>query len=213
MSRTTSLRYSYSLIAPLYDRVVEKATTAMRKRSLQVLNELSPSPQTVLINGIGSGLDLPFLTPGPRYVGLDLTANMIKRARHRINKLHCDLQLGNAMQLPYRSASFDAVVLHLIVAVTPQPAATLAEAFRVVKPGGHVLVMDKFLRRGQLAPVRRLLSPLIGMLATQTNVVWEDIFQQAQQYQHGNTTHLTNISDQPDLGGGWFRRIVLQRDS
>jgi len=212
MIRNTSLQLSYSLIAPLYDLVMEKFSSAMRQRSLSALSLLSP-PQTVLISGIGSGLDLPFLAPGPDYYGLDLTANMLKRVQQRNSKLNCQLQIGNAMRLPYRSESFDVVILHLIVAVTPDPSATLMEACRVVKPGGHLLLMDKFLRPQQSAPLRRLISPLVGLFATQTNLVWENIVQQTRQrlQQRLPGTDFEIIKDEPDSVGGWFRRIVIQR--
>jgi len=191
---------------------MEKSSAAMRQRSLQALNCLTP-PQNVLIDGIGSGLDLAFLPHGPAYFGLDLTANMIKRARARQANLNCHLQLGNAMSLPYRSACFDVVILHLILAVTPFPNDTLLEACRVLKPNGHILVMDKFLRRRQIAPLRRLLSPLIGLLATQTNIVWEDVLNQVQRdlKQQTPAIEIDVIKDEPDLVGGWFRRIVIRR--
>jgi len=199
-------------MAPLYDLAVEKGTASMRQRSLSAIDTL-PSPQTVLISGIGSGLDLPYLKTGPEYYGLDLTANMIKRAKRRNAELNCHLQIGNAMCLPYQSARFDIVLMHLILAVTPNPTNTLVEACRVVKPGGHVIILDKFLRRGQMAPLRRLISPFIGLLATQTNVVWETTFAQAQQQfqQHNNSGELRIQQDESDLGGGWFRRIIVQR--
>ena len=214
MSSNTSLRLSYSLLAPLYDRVVAKATATMRQRSLSAIKDFSLS-QTILINGIGSGLDLPYLPMEQqrKYFGLDLTANMLKRAKQRVVDLDCHLQIGNAMQLPYRSASFDVVILHLILAVTPNPKQTLREACRVLKPGGHVLIMDKFLRPGQIAPLRRLFSPLIGLFATQTHIVWENILQatQHQLQQESPAIRIQTLSDEPDLGGGWFRRIIIQR--
>ncbi|MCP2821209.1 methyltransferase domain-containing protein, partial [Salmonella enterica subsp. enterica serovar Typhimurium] len=71
-------------------------------------------------------------------------------------------------------AQFDCVVLHLIVAVVPDGAACLREAARVLRPGGAALVLDKFLRRGHPAPLRRLLSPLAGRIATRLDVVLED---------------------------------------
>jgi len=212
--RVASLRLSYSLLAPFYDRVVEKATIAMRRRSLARMKQL-PRAQSILINGIGSGLDLELLSPGPTYFGLDLTPNMIQRARHRAGELDCHLQIGNAMCLPYQSSRFDLVILHLILAVTPNPVATLVEACRVVKPGGHLLIMDKFLRPGQIAPLRRIFSPLISLFATQTHVVWEQVLAQAQQGLRDKTPaiEIALLSDEADLAGGWFRRITLKREA
>lgn len=109
------------------------------------------------------------------------------------------------MSLPYQSNSFDIVVLHLILAVTPNPAHTLNEAARVVKEGGHILIMDKFIRPHERAPIRRLFSPLIGRIATRTDVVFEELNHQQHQ--------LTTVFDRPLLAGGWFRSILLQKES
>ncbi len=200
-----ALRYSYTLFAPFYDALVAPFTVSARRRSLVQLGEESPAE--VLLVGIGSGLDVPFLPPGPRYTGLDLTPAMLTRARRKAAALKLDLQLdvGDARCLPYSNAAFDAVVLHLILAVTPHPEQVLAEAGRVTRAGGCILILDKFLRPGQRAPLRRWISPLLGLLATRTDVVFEDVLRP--------TSELTVVSDQPALAGGWFRQIVLRKSA
>ncbi|MBI3606827.1 MAG: methyltransferase domain-containing protein [Nitrospirae bacterium] len=105
--------------------------------------------------------------------------------------------------LQVRDASFDQVVMHLILAVVPDPRAALAEAARVVKPGGRLLIFDKFLRPGERALFRRLMSPIVGRLATRTNVVFEGVL--------ASCPGLELVRDEPDLGRGWFRRIVVRR--
>ena len=198
-----ALRYSYTLIAPIYDAFVAPFTAAARRHGLALLSE-GPHAEVLLV-GVGSGLDLPLLPRGPRYTGLDLTPAMLARARRKAAALKLEIQLdvGDARRLPYGDATFDVVVLHLILAVTPHPERVLAEAARVLRRGGRVLILDKFLRPGQKAPLRRLVSPLLGLLATRTNVVFEAVLAQA--------PDLDVLSDQPALAGGWFRRIVLRK--
>lgn len=195
------LRYSYTLLAPFYDVLVAPFTASARRRSLALLSKKLHAE--VLLVGIGSGLDVPFLPDGPRYTGLDLTPAMLARAQHKAATLKRDPQLdvGDARRLPYGDAAFDEVVLHLILAVTPHPERVLAEAARVVRGGGRILIFDKFLRSDQKAPLRRWISPLLGLLATRTNVVFETVLAQI--------PGLAIVSDQPALAGGWFRHIVL----
>lgn len=198
-----TLRYTYTLFAPIYDAFVAPFTAKMRQDSLRRLRE-GPHADVLLV-GVGSGLDLPLLPQGPRYTGLDLTPAMLARARRKAADLGLDIRLdqGDARRLPYGDATFDAVVLHLILAVAPHPERMLAEAARVLRRGGRVLILDKFLRPGQKAPLRRLISPLLGVLATRTDVVFEEALAQ--------TRGLEVVADQPALAGGWFRHIELRK--
>lgn len=195
------LRFSYTLLAPLYDRLVGAATLPARRASLA---RLPADAGQVLIVGAGTGLDIPHLPAGPRYTAIDLTPAMLARARSRAAarpELAIELRSGDALALDFPAAHFDAVILHLIVAVVPEPARTLAETARVLKPGGLALVFDKFLRPGQPAPLRRLLSPLAGRIASRTDVVLEDCLPPTLQV----------LADDAALAGGWFRRVLLAR--
>ena len=198
-----TLRYTYTLFAPVYDAFVAPFTARARRDSLRRLRE-GPHADVLLV-GVGSGLDLPLLPQGPRYTGLDLTPAMLARARRKAADLGLDIRLdqGDARRLPYGDATFDAVVLHLILAVAPHPERMLAEAARVLRRGGRVLILDKFLRPGQKAPLRRLISPVLGVLATRTDVVFEEALAQ--------TRGLEVVADQPALAGGWFRHIELRK--
>lgn len=75
-----SLRLSYTLLSPFYDLVAGPLFRTARKRSLAALPRESGS---VLVNGVGSGLDLPSLPRGNAYVGLDLTRAMLARCARR----------------------------------------------------------------------------------------------------------------------------------
>lgn len=189
------------MIAPIYDLLVSAATRGMRKNSLQQLKNHAKDADRILICGIGTGLDIPHLPPNRQYSGIDITPGMLKRAHHYTNLRDITLVIGDVMELPYTNGYFDAVLLHLILAVAPHPLKALREAQRVVKRQGHIIVLDKFLKPGQRAPLRRMLNPLVRRIATQTNVVFATLVEQC--------TQLQVISDQPALAAGWFRSIVL----
>jgi ubiquinone/menaquinone biosynthesis C-methylase UbiE len=195
------LRVSYSIIAPIYDLVIERPMRAARRQSLAALP--ADMPGRVLVSGAGTGLDLPLLPKLHRYIVLDFNAAMLAHAKPRTAGLDVELVLGDSMSLPFADASFDHVVLHLIVAVVPEPQRCLAEAARVLKPGGTVILFDKFLHPHQHAWLRRALNPLTRRLATRMDVVFEEVLRA--------TPELEVISDVPALASGWFRRILLRK--
>lgn len=193
------LRRSYTLISPFYDLVVAAPLANARRQSLARLPQHGSF--SVLINGVGSGLDLPLLPAAHRYVGLDLTSAMLERARARRGQLALELVQGDSQNLPFRGSSFDVAILHLILAVVPDPVLALRETARVLKPGGRVLLLDKFLRADQKAPLRRALSPLAARIATRLDVVFEQVL--------APVAELRLVQDEPALARGWFRRIEL----
>lgn len=197
------LKHSYTFIAPFYDMVVEKATHSIRKTSLRQIEHLSQPDDQILISGIGTGLDIPHLPANRHYTGIDVTPNMLRKAERRKGDTSITLKLGDAMNLPFEDSSFDLIVMHLILAVVPNPQLALLEAQRVVKTHGHILILDKFLKPGQLALLRRLANPIIRHIATQTTVVFEHLLEEC--------SELKKVEDEPVLAGGWFRRIVLQK--
>lgn len=196
-----SLRASYTLIAPLYDWLVGPALGAARRRSLARLPGAGSAH--ILINGAGTGLDLPLLPAMHRYTAIDLTRAMLRKGLPRGSHLDIRWVQGDSQRLPFADGAFDHVLLHLILAIVPDTRAALAEAARVVRTGGRLYVLDKFLRPGETAWLRRLFNPLVRRIATRTDVVFEDAL--------AGVGQLRVVSDEPALAGGWFRMITLEK--
>ncbi|MBK1673371.1 phosphatidylethanolamine N-methyltransferase [Ectothiorhodospira shaposhnikovii] len=197
------MRIPYTLWAPIYDRLIEKPSAGVRQHSLERLGNVEG--RSILLVGVGTGLDFPFLPQGAHYTGVDLTPAMLKKATERAQSLNLGIELheGNAMALPYEDAQFDVVVMHNILAVVPNAGKALTEATRVLKPGGRILILDKFLKPGESAPFRRLLGLVSQFLATRTDVVFENLMKKR--------TDLTLLEDSPAMLRGWFRHILLEK--
>ena len=198
-----SLKHSYTLLAPFYDFMVSGALDKARKSSLNRLN--NTTNKNILINGIGSGLDIPYLPRNANYTGTDITPGMLKLAQKRALKHSFDIELicADSHKLPFSDGQFDIVVMHLILAVVPNPALALQEANRVLKSGGRLYIFDKFLKPGEFAPVRKLFNLLLRHIATRTDVVFEDTLAQS--------PSLKIINNKPALANGWFRLIELEK--
>lgn len=196
-----SLQTSYRFIAPFYDFFLSRATASARQRSLARLPQHGAA--RILLSGVGTGLDFPFLPASHQYTALDFTAAMLQRSRGKARHLQMHNVQGDSMSLPFTDGCFDVVVLHLIVAVVAQPERCLAEAARVLKPGGRIYIFDKFLHPGERAWLRRALSLVVEKLATRLDVVFEEVL--------AHTPTLRVLSDEPVLAGGWFRLIELEK--
>lgn len=198
-----ALKHSYAVLAPLYDLLVSKPLHNFRLQSLSRLDDITG--KKILVDGIGTGLDIPYLPEGAEYTGTDITPAMLKIAKKRVAQSRCDitLLLADSMRLPFADNSFDHVIMHLILAVVPSPELALTEACRVLKPGGNIYIYDKFLRPGQIAPLKRLLNVFVRHIATRTDVVFEQVLDKCPQ--------LSVVHDEPALAGGWFRLIQLRK--
>lgn len=93
---------------------------------------------------IGTGLNLPHYPPNVALTGIDLSPGMIDIARTRAGELGREvaLQVGDAERLPFAEESFDTVVTTLSLCTIPDDRQAIAEAFRVLRPGGRFLLME-----------------------------------------------------------------------
>jgi SAM-dependent methyltransferase len=105
--------------------------------------------QTVLDLGCGAGLDVFVarneIGPEGWVIGVDMTADMIAKARENTIKLgfeNVDFRLGEIENLPVRSDSVDVVISNCVLNLVPDKQRAFAEIHRVLKPGGHFCISD-----------------------------------------------------------------------
>jgi len=98
----------------------------------------------VLEIGIGTGRNLPYYLPDVRLTGVDLSTDMLERARIRARELglEADLRLGDAEQLEFEASSFDTVVFSFALCSIPDDRAAVREATRVLRPGGRLVFIE-----------------------------------------------------------------------
>ncbi|HEX5069178.1 MAG TPA: metalloregulator ArsR/SmtB family transcription factor [Vicinamibacterales bacterium] len=110
----------------------------------EALLGLLPSTWSVADLGCGTGALVARLAPFvARVIGVDASAEMLAAARERLTGLsNIELRHGSLESLPIESGSLDAVTLMLVLHHVPAPAEALAEAGRVLKPGGRLLLVD-----------------------------------------------------------------------
>jgi len=104
------------------------------------------APRDLLDIGTGTGRIIEIL--GPRVetaLGIDQSREMLSVARvnlERAGLVNGLVRLGDMYQLPLQDASFDAVVIHQVLHYADRPAVVIAEAARVLRPGGLLALVD-----------------------------------------------------------------------
>lgn len=194
----------YRLWAPIYDATVDHFFQPGRQRALEVL---APQPgESVLIVGVGTGADFPFLPVGVDATGIDISPEMLAKAREKLPVCRAAVKLiqGDAQTLLVPEASCDAAILNLILSVVPDGHACLESALRAVKPGGRLVIFDKFQPDDEkVTPFRRIMNFFSTLFGT-------DITRRFGKMRQGLPCKM--LSDEPSLFGGMYRVILLQKE-
>ena len=197
-------RLRYTLWAPAYDAVVGAAGFNTARR-LSIDRLRLASGDRVLIVGAGTGLDLGLLPPNVDVTAIDVTPAMLRHLERRAAGTGRSVatRIMDARQLAFPDSSFDAVVMHLILAVMPQPERGLREAVRVLKPGGRIAVFDKFLRDDERPSLKRRLLNVVA------KPLFSDLNRRLGPLISG--TRLVTERDEPVAFGGTYRVVTLMK--
>jgi len=141
-----AVRAAYRRWAGVYDTVFGSVSKAARLRAVAMVNQLPG--RDVLEVGVGTGLALPHYRADKAVTGIDLSADMLRKARNRVAARHLSnvaaLHEMDAEATGFSNGSFDIAVAMFVASVVPNPRLLLAEMRRVVRPGGNILFVNHF---------------------------------------------------------------------
>jgi ubiquinone/menaquinone biosynthesis C-methylase UbiE len=186
----------------VYDTIVG-ASGLNNARRLSIDRLRLAAGHRVLIIGAGTGLDLDFLPPHVQVTAIDVTPAMLKHLDRRAAAAGRSVttRIMDARHLALPDSSFDAVIMHLILAVMPEPERGISEAVRVLAPGGRMAIFDKFLRDEEHPSLkRRLLNALAKPLFSDLNRRLGPLIA---------PTPLVIEHDEPVAFGGTYRAVTL----
>jgi len=137
---------TYRLFSGSYDVVFGPIFHPGRKDAVRIAND-RPG-QRILEVGVGTGLSLPYFRADSRVTGIDISVEMLEKARSRVEreKLRhvAALHVMDAEHLEFEDNSFDAVLALYVASVVPDPARFAAEMRRVCIPGGTIVLVNHF---------------------------------------------------------------------
>jgi len=173
-----AVRDAYRRWAGVYDAVFGGVSSFGRKRAVAAVNRL---PGTrVLEVGVGTGLALPLYRGEKRVVGVDLSREMLEKARERVAQerlLHVEgLVEMDAEHMAFCDDSFDIAVAMFTASVVPDARKLFAEMSRVVRPGGQLLFVNHFAATdGPRWWVERAMAPLSRVLGWHPDFALSDL--------------------------------------
>ena len=139
---TERQRRVWDKTAPAYDRQMDFVERLLGREDREWLGERATG--RVLEVAIGTGRSLPYYVAATSLTGVDLSPEMLARARSKAEARGIPLELreGDAQALPVPDAAYDSVVCALSLCTIPDPAAAIAEMRRALVPGGRLLLLD-----------------------------------------------------------------------
>lgn len=150
----------HRIFAALYDRMVapmEREVFGARRAQL-----LAGLTGNVLDVGAGTGANLEYLLNASRVVAAEPDPAMRKRLEPKIEsaRVPVDVSGAPAEDLPFPDDSFDAVIFTLVLCTVSVPERALAEASRVLKPGGRLVLLEHVRGDGNLARWQDRVTPV-----------------------------------------------------
>jgi phosphatidylethanolamine/phosphatidyl-N-methylethanolamine N-methyltransferase len=168
----TAVISAYRRWAPVYDHTFGRVATEGRQQAVEFINTTQGK---VLEVGVGTGLSLPDYKSDLDIVGIDLSPEMLEKARERVTEKSLTHVTGihemDASDLDFPDSHFDTVVAMYVLTVVPDAEKVMRELSRVTKPGGNVILVNHFSQtEGMRGWLERRMAPFAELLG------WHPVF-------------------------------------
>lgn len=158
-----AVKDAYRRYAGVYDVVFGSILHPARRAVIQSLR--LPPGARILEVGVGTGLSLPLYPPDVRVTGIDISSEMLQKARERVQRQRLQqvqaLVEMDAEAMSFADQSFDMVVAMYVASVVPHPVQLVTEMRRVCHPEGELVIVNHFRSTHPvLGHLEKALSPL-----------------------------------------------------
>lgn len=167
---TAGVAKAYDRWAPVYDLVFGPVFRQGRSAAIRAAERVGGR---VLEVGVGTGISLPGYSDRTRIVAVDISEDMLDKARERVRRLGLgnveDIRRDDAEALSFLDNSFDVVVAQYVVTACPDPERALDEFARVCRPGGEIVITTRVgAGKGLRGSVEKVLMPITSRLGFRT---------------------------------------------
>ncbi|MGG1575364.1 class I SAM-dependent methyltransferase [Fictibacillus sp. NRS-1165] len=198
-------RKIYKVWAPVYD-VFFNQGMFIKARQKVFQDVVFKKEEKILFAGVGTGADLRYLPSFPVEVtAVDYSQEMLEKAKEKYVDQDIHFIQMDAQHLEFQEDMFDTIIASLILSVVPDPNQMIKEMARVLKPGGKIIIFDKFVPKDKgLSFGQKVVSPLIRLLGTDISVSFENLFQTI-------AGPCVVTKDNEVMMNGIYRHIVLEK--
>lgn len=166
------IRQRYDRLAPWFDSL-EGFLEGLIFRRLRKKLWAMTSGEHILEVGVGTGKNFGFYPEFARMTAIDFSPKMLEQAQRKRERkqIQVDLDLMDVQRLYYADNSFDTVVASFVFCSVPLPRKGLKEIYRVLKPGGQLLLLEHVLSSNKfMAILMNLFNPLVlGLVGANIN--------------------------------------------
>ena len=167
-----TIKRAYAMLSPVYDLIFDKIFYPGRVAAVDLLEIQSGS--RVLEVGVGTGLNLPLYPRDAHITGIDISEEMLKKARERVTQYgmtNVELLVMDGSRLNFPENSFDRVIATYVISAVPDPVKTLLEMRRVCKPSGHLVILNHFKSENPVIGMfEKLLAPVCTKIGFNTEL-------------------------------------------
>ncbi len=204
---TALMRKAYQRWAPIYDVIYDKLTEPAARAAVRAVEACGAR---ILEVGVGTGLSLGYYGPGSEVHGIDLSEDMLRRARDKVVRRGLrhvrSLQVMDACRVGFPDDSFDAVTAQFLITLVPNPEGALDEMARVLRPGGEIVLVNHFGQEaGLLAAVERLAAPLSAAIG------WSSDFKASRIERWAAAKGLGIVPPAPVFPAGFFKILRVTK--
>lgn len=171
------IQRAYRLWAPVYDVICGRIFLSSRLAAAQAAQS---NGRRILEIGVGTGLSLSDYGSTIDITGIDLSPDMIARARQRAatdcRAASCVLEVMDAHHLTFEDRDFDVVLAQFVITLVEDAERVLDECLRVTKPGGQIILVNHFQSDTQaIAWLERKMAPVVHGIGLRPDFPFERI--------------------------------------